>query len=150
MSITPNVIRVFSFTSSTSQRTLRFPCVPAICCVFASGMANNLVVILSSRHSPLVECSAISHRVFLRSLPVTLVHPVLPSSICLVLGANSPSLPYFSCLFIISNIIRVLLASSPFVFVSCPECHSSISSPLNFTPYTLRSHHLFCSAGSPK
>ena len=40
MSITPNVIRVFSFTGSTSQRdTLRFPCVPAICCVFASGLA---------------------------------------------------------------------------------------------------------------
>ena len=36
MSITPNVIRVFSFTGSTSQRgTLRFPCAPAICLVLA-------------------------------------------------------------------------------------------------------------------
>ena len=28
-----------------------------------------------------------------------------------------------------------MVLSSPFLFVSCPECHSSISSPLNFTLY---------------
>ena len=42
------------------------PCIPATCCVFASGLANNLVPILSSRSpSSWLSCSAGS--------PITLV-----------------------------------------------------------------------------
>lgn len=55
MSITPEChsgILVYWFHLSAC--TLRFPCIPAICCVFASGLANNLFPILSSRCSPSV------------------------------------------------------------------------------------------------
>ena len=34
---------IFVYWFHLSACTLRFPCVPAICCVFASGLANNLV-----------------------------------------------------------------------------------------------------------
>ena len=62
------------------------PCIPATCCVFASGLANNLVPILSSRSpSSWLSCSAGS--------PITLV--ALWGALCASARENFPtSTPY--------------------------------------------------------
>lgn len=56
----------------------------------------------------------------LRSLPVTPESLELPSRICLVL-ANSQSLPYFSCLFILLNSIQVFPTLSHYHIHFCVE-----------------------------